>query len=247
MQPQWYDTFFRGIAVDFWRTAIPQAYTDAEVDFLSKTLSTGAGRRLLDVPCGTGRHLIPLAKRGFHMTGVDISDECLAATRSDAGSIAIELRQADMRDLPFNAEFDGAYCCGNSFGYMSPAGAVDFLAAVHRTLKPGARFVLETGMAAESILPTLLPGREMEAGEITVRSETKYDAGDSRLDIDYTFERAGVSETRGSSHYVMTVSEIRRLLEAAGFSIESINGEMAEASPYQLRSPRLVIVGRRIR
>ncbi len=247
MKPVWYNTFFRGIAVDFWRTALPQSYTDAEVDFLAKTLTADSGRKLLDVPCGTGRHLIPLAKRGFEMTGVDISDECLAATKWDAGSLAIQLRLSDMRDLPYEQEFDGAYCCGNSFGYMSPAGAVEFVAAIHRTLKPGCRFVLESGMAAESILPTLLPGREMEVGEITVRSVTNYDATDSRLDIDYTFERAGISETRSSSHYVMTVSEIRRLLEAAGFSIDAILGEMSDASPYQLRSPRLVMVAQRKR
>jgi len=241
----WYDTFFRGIAVDFWRTALPQSYTDAEVDFLERTLASDTGRRLLDVPCGTGRHLIPLTHRGFAVTGVDISEECLAATREDAGSLVLDLRQADMRDLPYDREFDGAYCCGNSFGYMNPAGAAEFIAAIHRTLKPDCRFVLETGMAAESILPTLLPGRQMDAGEITVRSETKYDACDSRLDIDYTFERGGVSETRGSSHYVLTASEIRRLLEAAGFSIDAILGEMSEALPYQLRSPRLVMVARR--
>ncbi len=241
----WYDTFFRGIAVDFWRQAIPQSYTDAEVDFLDKVLSTGPGRRILDVPCGAGRHLIPLARRGFRMTGVDISDECLAATRADAGALEIELRHADMRDLPYVRDFDGAYCCGNSFGYMNPAGAVEFLSAVYRTLRMGSCFVLETGMAAETILPRLLPGREMEAGEITVHSVTKYDAGDSRLDIDYTFERGGVSDTRASSHYVMTTSEIRRVMEGVGFQLEAMYGDMAEVTPYTFASQRLVLVGRR--
>jgi SAM-dependent methyltransferase len=247
MTQHWYDTFFRGIAVDFWRTAIPHEMTAHEVEFLRKALSAGPGRHLLDVPCGAGRHLIPLALLGCRMTGVDISEECLAATREDAalaGDLLIELRQADMRDLPWEREFDGACCCGNSFGYMDATGAEQFVRAVYRTLKPDSVFVLETGMAAESILPTLRPGREMEAGEITVRSETHYHATESRLDIDYTFERDGVSETRASSHYVLTAAEIRRLLERAGFSIESIHGDMAEPTPYELGSQRLVIVAR---
>jgi len=73
------------------------------------------------------------------------------------------------------------------------------------------------------------------------RTITRRRAG---LDIDYTFERDGVSETRASSHYVLTAAEIRRLLERAGFSIESIHGDMAEPTPYELGSQRLVIVAR---
>jgi len=80
MTQHWYDTFFRGIAVDFGAPPFPPAMTAQEVDFLSRTLSAGPDRHLLDVPCGAGRHLIPLALLGCRMTGVDISEECLAAT-----------------------------------------------------------------------------------------------------------------------------------------------------------------------
>lgn len=60
-----------------------------------------------------------------------------------------------MRRFSFDAEFDGAFCFGNSFGYLNPQEASDFVSAMTRALKPGSRFVLETGMAAESLLPAL--------------------------------------------------------------------------------------------
>jgi hypothetical protein len=62
-----------------------------------------------------------------------------------------------------------------------------FLAAVARGLKPGARFVVETGMAAESILPSLTRTRWFRLGDILMLSENRYHPAESRLDIDYTF------------------------------------------------------------
>ena len=57
-----------------------------------------------------------------------------------------------MRDLPWRARFDGAFCLGNSFGYLDDEGNAAFLRAVAAALKPGARFVLETPMVLENLL-----------------------------------------------------------------------------------------------
>src|SRR6266851_1354723 len=63
----WFEDFFHGIANDLWRKAVTAEQTRAEADFLQRTL--GKKRRLLDVPCGNGRHSLELARRGCHMTG----------------------------------------------------------------------------------------------------------------------------------------------------------------------------------
>lgn len=239
MQTNWHLDFFRDVALDFWRGAIPAEMTRSEADFLERTLEAGPSARLLDVPCGNGRHVLQLAARGYQLTGVDSSEEFIA--EASAGSSEVRWVLGDMCELPWEAEFDGAYCFGNSFGYHDRSAARRFLAAVARTLKPGGRFIIETGMAAESILPTLLQKRWHHIGDIIVLSENRYDAAEGRLDIDYTFIRDGLVEKRPTSSYVFTVAELCHLHREAGLEpvqlLSSIDG-----APFVLGSPRLLLV-----
>ena len=77
MQPEWFETFFQGVAVEFWNRAMPPALTLMEVDFLEKALAPPPGASLLDIPCGSGRHSVELARRGYRMTGIDLSADFL--------------------------------------------------------------------------------------------------------------------------------------------------------------------------
>jgi SAM-dependent methyltransferase len=158
------------------------------------------------------------ASRGYSLTGVDSSQEFLAAARA-ATTFPIRWILGDMCDLPWSGEFDGVYCSGNSFGYLDAAGAARFLAAVMRVLKPGGRFVMDTGMAAESILPTLGTGRSHRLGDMIVLSENRYYPAESRLDIDYTFIQNGKVETHPTTSYCFTVGEICRMHMAAGLEV----------------------------
>jgi hypothetical protein len=109
-------------------------------------------------------------------------------------------------------------------------------------LKPGAKFVIDTGTVAESILPSMLKTRWHRAGDIFMLSENRYVAEESRLDIDYTFIHGGVIETRASSSYVVTVAELRRLFRDAGFDLTGMYGSIGR-EPFQLGSPRMIIAG----
>ncbi len=246
MQSQWFETFFQGVAVEFWRRIVTPEMTADDAGFLVEALRAPRGGRLLDVPCGDGRHSRELARQGFRLTGVDLSADFLAAAReaSAVEAPAIEWRQGDMRDLPWQAEFDGAFCFGNSFGYLDHAGARAFLSAVARALKPGARFAADVGTVAESILPSLRPERWHRAGDLFMLSECHYDASASRLDIDYTFVHDGVAETRPVSSYVYTVAELGRLCSDAGLEVVSLSGSVS-GEPYKFGSPHLLLVARR--
>ena len=242
MQTNWHLNFFRDVALDFWRGAIPPEITRSEVDFLERALEAGPSARFLDVPCGNGRHAVLLAARGYQLTGVDASEGFIAEARAARG--ASRWVHGDMCELPWNAEFDGAYCFGNSFGYHNRAGAQRFLASVARTLKPGARFIVDTGMAAESILPALLQKRWHHLGGIFVLSENQYDPAEGRLDIDYTFIRDGVVEKRPTSSYVFTAAELCHLHREAGLEPVQLLGSF-EGAPFALGSPRLILVSSR--
>jgi len=240
MHSNWETNFFRGIALESWRRCIDLFLdTKAEAGFLERTLQVPAGAPLLDIPCGSGRHARELAARGYRMTGIDLSEESLEEARQAAP--AVRWIHGDIREIAWMREFAGAYCFGNSFGYLDGAEAPRFLADVGRALKPGARFVLETGMAAESILPTLERNRWFQLGDLYMLSRNSYDAAESRLDIEYTFIRGSEIETRPSASYVFTVRELCRMHAEAGLRVEQLLASTSGAS-YQLGSPCLIMV-----
>jgi SAM-dependent methyltransferase len=241
LSSNWEVEFFRGIALDFWRLAIPPEQTRAEVEFLCSVLRGRENSSWLDVPCGLGRHSIGLAQAGRRVTGVDLSEECIAEAGASSAGLPVTWIRADMRELSANAEFDGAFCFGNSFGFLEPEQARQFLRSIARALQPGSRFVVETGMAAESILPGLLKSRWFRLGDIYMLSENQYHAPEGRLDIQYTFIRDGQTETRPSSSYVLTVSELCRMHVQAGLQPIDLLGSV-KGEPYQPGSPRLILV-----
>jgi len=236
---KWYETFFSGIALEFWRRCIPPELARAEVDFLESALELHKGARVLDIPCGNGRHSAELAARGYRVTGVDLAHEFIEeakARHTDADFV-----ESDMHDIQYDAEFDAAFCFGNSFGYADYETSCAFLAAVSRALKPGARFAIDTGLAAESILPTRVQQRWMWLGDILFLSQNKYDAAESRLDIQYTFVQNGKVDVRDASSYIRTLADLRRMLKRAGMEAIGCFSSL-DRKPYELGSPRLLLV-----
>ena len=243
---EWWTTFFSGPAVESWRKFPTSEMTRGEADSIEKALELKPGARVLDAPCGAGRHSIELASRGYGVTGVDLSGEFLQAAReaSTARRLAVAWEHRDMRDLPWEAAFDGAYCFGNSFAYFDDAGNERFLEGVSRALKPGARFVLETGSTAESLMPNLEKRAWYEMGGMILLASRIYDPFRGRLDVEYSFLQDGVLDRRPASYRIYTCLEVLRLFEAAGFSGMEALGSL-EGAPFQLGSRCLYVVAKK--
>jgi SAM-dependent methyltransferase len=241
----WFETFFSGLAVDFWRAVVPEEATAEDVEFLWKHLGLSAGSRVLDVPCGAGRLTLPLAARGCAMTGVDISKQFLEAARGAAAErgLPADWRQADMGALDWKGEFDAAFCFGNSFGYLDDAGNEAFLESVARALRPGGLFAIDYGQTADSVFPRLEGRLEAEIGDFHFAEDTRYDIRSGRIENCFTISRDGQTETKLASQRVYTVNEVIRMLEKAGFELVDFFGSQGEA-PFELGSQRLLIVGR---
>ena len=239
----WFESFFSGLAVEFWQAVIPKEATAQDVAFLWKHLGLAEGLRVLDVPCGAGRLTLPLAARGCTLTGVDISAQCLEAARAAAleQGLTADWRQSDMSALDGNGEFDAAFCFGNSFGYLNDAGNVAFLAAVGKALKPRGRFAIDYGQTAESIFPRLEAHQEADMAGFHFAEETRYDMLSGRIENRFTFSRDGKTETKLAPQRVYTVNEIVRLLEGVGLETRAFFGSPGE-EPFAFGSHRLLIV-----
>ncbi|HEV2493334.1 MAG TPA: methyltransferase domain-containing protein [Terriglobia bacterium] len=243
MPHEWWKDFFTGAALDLWRAAMSEDRTHAEADFILGLLSLAPQAKVLDVPCGEGRLTREFAAHGFEMTGVDLSRDFLkeAEAKADGRGLDIHWVRRDMRRLAWNAEFDGAFCFGNSFGYFTDEGNVSFLAAVSRALKPGARFVLDASSVVEVVLPILKPRTEVPVGDILFIEENRYDHVNGRLDTDYTFVRGDLAERKSGSHRIYTYRQMAGLLEAAGFEKLRTFGSI-DKDPFALGSPQLLLV-----
>jgi SAM-dependent methyltransferase len=206
MNRTWYTSFFTGVVVEMWRDAISPEHTRLEADYLAKELRLSPGARVLDVPCGHGRHSVELARRGYRMTGVDISPEMIRAAQAHAASagVQVEWRNAEMRELAGPAQFDAAFCFGNSFGYLDREGTAAFLGGIAQVLRPKARFAFDYGLAAECILPRFTAREWTPVGDLYFLENNRYDASESCIETTYTFIRNGSVDTRTGVQWVYT-------------------------------------------
>jgi SAM-dependent methyltransferase len=235
--------FFSGLFVECWRDVMPEAVTEQEADFLQQQLKLAPGARVLDVPCGTGRHSCALAARGCQVTGVDLSSTFLGEARALAAKkgVSVTWEHRDMSDLPWNQAFDAAFAMGNSLGYAEDDHDARFLRAVARALKPGGRFVVDYGAVAEALLPSFQERTWAPVGDMLFLRDGRYNHLAGRIETEYTLIRGGKVEKKPWIQRVYTYSELCRLLAAAGFTDPQGYASLA-LEPFKLGSRRLLLV-----
>lgn len=215
-----------------------------EVRDLLRLLSLQPPARILDVPCGYGRHTLELARRGFTVTGVDASSVQLGRAREQAerAKLRVHLREQDARDLTFEGEFDLAINMFLSFGYFeTDAEHLAMLQGIARALRPGGRFLMH------------LWNREYEiryfdqyqvdrSGDVVEVEEWEFDHLRGRLNWKNTaFFPDGRRESWWHSIRAYTIAELRGLLERAGFRLDAAYGGLG-GEPYSIESEEAVLV-----
>lgn len=104
---QWYEELFTNYSEKYEKEDFTQG-TIAEVDFIENEIGKYKGSKILDIGCGTGRHAIELARRGYNVTGVDLSEAMIekAKEKAEDAGLNVDFQVADARSLPFDEQFD---------------------------------------------------------------------------------------------------------------------------------------------
>ncbi|UCH93973.1 MAG: methyltransferase domain-containing protein [Candidatus Aminicenantes bacterium] len=144
---QWYEELFENYAESYDKEPFTRG-TRGEVDFIEQEINFDKTKRILDIGCGTGRHAVELAKRGYPVTGIDLSQSQLdkAIEKAKKESLNINFIRADARTLDFNNEFDAVIMiCEGAFPLMETDEMnVQILEKAQKALKPGGKLILTT-------------------------------------------------------------------------------------------------------
>jgi len=226
---QWYETLFENYGEKYDKEVFTQG-TMGECDFLEKELNADKNLKILDVGCGTGRHAIELTKRGYDVTGIDLSESQLESARKKAAQqhLEIDFQQQDARDLPFEDEFDvGIMLCEGGFPLMETDEMnFEILKNVTKSLKENGKFIFTTLNGLFPLFHSVekfLEG-ESEEGNATYRSNT-FDLMTFRdYNITELEDDDGNKKTLESNERYYVPSEITWLLKSLGYQKIDIYG-----------------------
>lgn len=246
---EWWDDFFTNAWPRIQAGGYPPERTLPEVDGIERMLAPEKGARILDVPCGIGRHSIELAKRGYRMTGVDFKPEFIEEARTSAGAqgVAPAFHVGDMRDVSAPEPYDAAFCYFGSFGYSTEEDDARFLRRVAECLRTGGRFLLESHIQ-ETLLTIYRPREWGWAGSrtapVAVMEERSWCLDTGRIDVVWRLAEGDRVSTHSSSIRIYAFRELRDLLRASGFSgIEA--REALTGAPFVMGMKRACILAER--
>jgi ubiquinone/menaquinone biosynthesis C-methylase UbiE len=214
-----------------------------------KHLPFERGQKILDIACGAGRHLIPFARRGAGVTGVDLSPVLLklARKRFRELKLPVTLRSMDMRRLSYDRKFDGATIWFTSFGYF-PTVADDYrvIQGLKRALKPGGWWWIDLPNPAylqENLVPISESKRKSPHGMALV-SERRKIVGRKVIKKTTIHDAQGV-RTFEEKVRLYRPEQFGELISKAGLATDGILGDYDGAALASYR-PRQIWFGRKL-
>lgn len=221
--------------------------TQREIDGVVKLLDLRPGDKVLDCPCGYGRHSAELATRGFYVVGCDINPEMLEPALNTTRDLSnVRFVRKNMVHLDFAEEFDAVVNLFFSFGFFdSDEDNHQVLKNFYRALKPGGRFMMHTDINVPRIVNgtyKLQETRRLKSGRQLEISET-CDIENKRLEGRWCLLGPDGSrqELRPYTAAIYTLEDFAEMCEKAGFQNVRGYGDWS-GTPLTSESEDMIIV-----
>jgi len=214
---------------------------------LIEVLGLPAGARVLDVPCGQGRHAHLLAEAGFDVDGLDYSAHLLAVARRRGTGPRLRYRQGDMRKLParWTGRFDGVVNLFTSFGFFAdPGDDARVVAEFARVLTPGGALVWHGG-SRDGVMARFLERDWWETtGGTMVAHERSFDPVSGMLTVRSTWRGPAGRGEREHRIRLYTATRLAELCAQAGLLVEEAYDGWRDR-PLGRRSTEMLLVARK--
>ena len=223
-----------------------QSRAKEEVEKIEKLLQIEQRSRILDLPCGNGRHSLELSRRGFDVVGVDRTTAYIDKARSEAEKRSLDAAfvVGDMREYCAPNSFDVIMNMFGSFGYFEdPEDDRKVVENMYASLRSGGRFLIET--MGKEILARGFQTRDWgEEGDLLLLSEKKVSQNWGRVDTRWI----AIQGTKRVEHHVSvrsySAAELSSLLSDCGFPKVRVHGSL-DGTEYDQAAQRLVVIGRK--
>lgn len=248
-----------GRSADWWATYFDAGYLKEheplftlrndrrEVARLVELLALPAGARVLDCPCGQGRHAHLLAEAGFDVDGLDYSRELLARARARGTGARLRYTRGDMRRLParWTGRFDAVLDLFTSFGFfLEPADDARVVREFARVLKPGGVLVWHGG-SRDGVMARFLPRDWWTTEDGTMfGQERSFDALSGVLTVRTTWTGRRDRGEREHRIRLYTASRLAELCADAGLVVEEAFDGFRDR-PLRRRSSEMMLVARK--
>jgi 2-polyprenyl-3-methyl-5-hydroxy-6-metoxy-1,4-benzoquinol methylase len=218
-----------------------------EVESVLRMLNLKPPAKILDLCCGFGRHSLVLARNGFEVTGLDLSERFLAQARrkADESGIKITLEQRDMREIQHENEFDAVINLFTAFGFFhTEAEDIKVLKGVAKALKPDGQFIIDSINRDYVIHSGQWQRWNIENGT-AILEERFFDFFKSRLEIIHHLVNHKTQDRKlESSFRLYTLREMLAMFAKIGLVLTDVYGDF-DGSQYSAKSPRMILVARR--
>lgn len=218
-----------------------------EVARLVDLLGLPSGSRVLDVPCGQGRHAHLLAEAGFDVDGLDLSRELLDRARARGTGPRLRYHRGDMRRLPteWSRRFDAVLNLFTSFGFFAdPADDRKVIAEFARVLQPGGVLVWHGG-SRDGVMARFLHRDWWQTSDGTLHAqERRFDPLSGILSIESRWRGRSGSGEREHRIRLYTATRLSELFAEAGLIVEGAYDGWHER-PLRRRSSEMLLVARK--
>jgi ubiquinone/menaquinone biosynthesis C-methylase UbiE len=243
----WWATQFDQQYLHEYEPLFDLAQDRREVGRLLELLELPSGARILDCPCGQGRHAHLLAEAGFDVDGLDYSEALLEVARRRGTGRTLRYTQGDMRKLPgrWTGRFDGVVNLFTSFGFFDhPSDDLRVLEQFARVLKPGGVLIWHGG-ARDGVMARFLARDWWSAADGTMfGQERHFDPLSGFLEITSTWRGPKGHGERTHRIRLYTASELASRMREVGLVVEQAF-ESWTSRPLSRTSSEMLLVARK--